>query len=247
MVELMQHAFDRREFKYPLEASRWTRVIQAAGRYLPVERFDGVHDLSDIRTTYLDTANLASYREYVEDRPLRRKVRIRQYGYERRFADRLWVEIKIKRRSMSFKRRFCSDLGELSEFMAGRDVREAIRCRNHGVSEALEVYQAARTMIAKRRLSPVIRVDFERMSFQDPDSPDTRITVDRRLRFRTAKGPSAAEFDGIILEVKCANGNPAWLADFRRAAGIDEDNGFSKYARAVVSLSMDAGRRRNSA
>ena len=247
MGELVQHAFDRREFKYPLESSRWTRVVQAAGRYLPVERFDAVHDLSDIRTTYLDTANLASYREYVEDRPLRKKVRIRQYGYERRFANRLWVEIKIKRRSMSFKRRFCSDLDELSEFMAGRDVREAIRRRNHGVSEALDVYQAARTMIAKRRLSPVIRVDFERMSFQDPDSPDTRITVDRHLRFRTAHGPSAAAYDGIILEVKCANGNPAWLADFRRAAGIDEDNGFSKYARAVMSLSMDAGRRRNSA
>ena len=98
-----------------------------------------------------------------------------------------------------------------------------------------------------KRLSPVIRVDFERMSFQDSNSPDTRLTVDRRLRFRTAHGPSAAEFDGIILEVKCANGDPAWLADFRRAAGIDEDGGFSKYARAVVSLSMDAGRRRNSA
>ncbi len=246
MRELMQHAFDRREFKYPLESSRWTRVIRAAGRYLPVERFDGVHDLSDIRTTYLDTANLASYREYVEDRPLRRKVRIRQYGYDRRFADRLWVEIKIKRYEDCMKRSFCCNADALKEMMSGRDILGHVEQANPQRSEAREIYRAVRSQILDRDLRPVVRVDYERLSFQEASSPESRITVDRRIRFRLARKSTKSSHEGTVLEVKYCRREPGWLGSLLCDLALQEPSRFSKYARAVRALGVDGHRRRGS-
>jgi hypothetical protein len=40
--------------------------------------------------TYLDTPQLDSYREYLEDYPLRQKIRDRQYGYHDRFDGDCW-------------------------------------------------------------------------------------------------------------------------------------------------------------
>ena len=93
--------------------------------------------------------------------------------------------------------------------------------------------------MAKRRLRPVVRVDYERLAFEEPASDTTRITIDRNVRFHTTRQSTSAGFGGIIMEVKCANGVPEWLADFRRDLALDGPSRFSKFARAVGELGTE--------
>lgn len=228
--------FNRRERKFPLAPNRWDEVIDCAKRYLPTERYDGVHSITQIRTTYLDTPNLHSYREYVEARPIRKKVRIRQYGYEGQFGDRCWVEIKIKHYQETLKRRFCCTTDRLMAFLAGEDIINHVLELNANHPDAVEIYRASRAMVAKDHLRAVVRVDYERLAFEDLSIQGTRITVDREIRYCATRRSISSGFDGIILEVKCANGVPEWLADFRRGLALEGPRRFSKFARAIGEL-----------
>lgn len=243
----LQLAFIRRERKYPLPAEHWDRVLAAAAKRLPVERFDGLHERVHVRTIYLDTRALDSYREYCERRPVRTKLRVRQYGYDGRFSDDCWVEIKIKRHGESFKRRFRCDADGLLALMAGRDVRQRVAVLNSDAGDALDVYTAARRMILNRGLGPVARVDYERVSFQHSGAPAARLTADRRIDFRAASDPGTVRFDGIVLEVKHGGDAPAWLPALLSDLDIAGNGRFSKYARAIEALRMPGRARRDSA
>ncbi len=256
MESPLQFAFVRRERKYPLPAGEWERVLAAAAARLPVERFDGAHERVDVRTIYLDTPALDSYREYCECRPVRTKLRIRQYGYEGRFGGECWVEIKIKRHGESFKRRFRCDGDTALALMAGEEVQERVLDLNRDGSDALDVYRAARRLILNRRLRPVARVDYERVSFQAPaalagDTSSTgfsvRLTADRRIDFRSAGDSRSVRFDGVVLEVKHGGDEPCWLPELLAELGIRSSGRFSKYARAIEALRMPARVQRDSA
>jgi SPX domain protein involved in polyphosphate accumulation len=243
----LQVAFTRRERKFPRPAGEWDRVIAAVAARLPVERFDGVHDLVNIRTVYLDTPPLDVYREYRERRPVRTKLRIRQYGFDGRFGDECWVEIKSKRRFETLKRRFRCDSDTVLALMAGQDVRERVAALNDRRPDALAVHRAARRMILNRGLGPVVRVDYQRVSFQQPGAPGARVTVDRGVAFRGAANPRTERLDGIVLEVKHAAAPPSWLPRFLEGLGIAGAGRFSKYARAVEALGLPERMQRDSA
>ncbi len=235
----IQYVFNRREEKFPLEPGDWERVVQCAEQYLPVEEFDGAHRVANIQTTYLDSADLQSYREYVEARPVRKKIRIRQYGYEGRFNGRCWVEIKIKRYEDSLKRRFCCSSEALLDLMSGRDIASQVNEANAQREEANEIYEAARKLILDNTLRPVVRVDYERMAFQSDSLPRTRITVDRRIRFRAAGQTAACSHLGTLLEVKYRGREPEWLGEFLHVLSVLEPSRFSKFARAIRALNVN--------
>ncbi len=239
MDQYLKLIFNRRERKFPLAQDRWNGVAECVRRYLPTHKYDGVHSITGIRTTYLDTPRLDSYREYLESRPIRKKVRIRQYGYDGVFEERCWIEIKIKRYAETLKRRFCCSSGGVVALLAGKDILAEVLRINANRPDAAEIYQASRSMMAKRRLRPVVRVDYERLAFEEPASDSTRITIDRNVRFHTTRQSTSAGFGGIIMEVKCANGVPKWLADFRRDLALDGPSRFSKFARAVGELGTE--------
>ena len=206
---------------------------------MPIERFDGANDLSFIRTTYLDTPDLHSYREYLERRPVRTKVRVRQYGANRQVNGVCWVEIKVKKQQMTAKRRFRCTRQALLDLIDGRDVREDVANANPGKPAAMEIFEAARELILKGRLRPVVRVDYQRLAFQHPTQPESRITLDREIRYRAATGPRRAAHDGIVLEAKHADLEPQWLSDFLRALTLEKSSRFSKFARAVQALGVN--------
>ena len=243
----LRFVFNRRELKFPLTSGLWQKVVDCAERYLPVERFDGVHGVVNIRTTYLDTPDFNSYREYQEARPVRRKVRIRQYGYDGQFDGACWVEIKIKRYRDSLKRRFGCSTEVLLDLMGGKDIRDHVVQCNPDFPEVTDVYRAARSMIVDGSLGPVVRVDYDRVSFQDPSSPEVRITVDRGIHFRNARQSKSAAYDGVVLEVKYDDGEPEWLGKFLRELDLFQSRRFSKFARAVKELKVDQIARRDSA
>lgn len=233
-----QLSFERLEQKYPLAARFWHDATRGAADFLPVERFDGVHDLVNVRTTYLDSKDLQSYREYVNESPVRRKLRIRQYGYDGRTNGVCWVEIKIKNHGVSLKQRFRCTVDDVSSMLAGQDIAETVARQNDNQVQALRVYASARESILKHDLRPVLSVLYERMAFQSPTDAEVRLTVDRRIQFKTF-GSTTADHHGVVLEAKFAQQEPVWLGAFLGRLQLEESQRFSKYARGVGKLRLN--------
>lgn len=232
-----QTAFQRHERKFPLSATLWERAIERAAQLLPVERFDGVHDRVTIQTLYLDTPALDSYREYLESCPIRRKIRIRQYGYNGSVNGVCWLEIKVRHHDMSTKRRFRCERDQLGRLLEGEDLAEHVRAMNPNAAEALGVYRAARELIVERRMRPVARVKYQRIAFQDPRRPAIRLTVDRDIRFDAVRR-AGVRYSGIVFEAKFHDEDPDWLETLMRDLAVEDWSRFSKYARAVRDLGL---------
>lgn len=247
MPSTVRLAYSRRERKFPLPAGAWNEVVGLVERQLPLERFDGVHETARIRTTYLDTDDLASFREYERREPIRKKVRIRQYGYNSEFDGTCWVEMKIKRYRQSLKRRFCCSSADLPAFMDGGDIEEQVLALNSGSVEAAEIYHETRALVVERSLRPVVIVEYDRVSFQDGASSGARVTVDRNIRFSDSSGSGTSEFDGIVLELKHSGSEPEEIRKLIRTIKLSNSARFSKFARAVMAVDAQATIRRCSA
>jgi SPX domain protein involved in polyphosphate accumulation len=224
----------RVEVKYPLAEDRQDAAISAMMDVLPIYRYTGTHDWSHIRTLYLDTPDLQCYDEYLKALPIRRKIRIRQYGVGREFEDKCWVEIKVKNYRLSLKRRFCCLLEDVEDLISGKDILS--RARPFNDEDIKPTYDVIRAMIAERGLLPAVRVDYERLSFQQPDDPRIRMTLDRNVRYRSARNDHAGRLPGLIVEVKHNGVRPNWLPGLRMNLGLKRVKRFSKFARSLRAL-----------
>jgi SPX domain protein involved in polyphosphate accumulation len=233
--------FERHERKFPLRSELWTRAAERAAGILPVERFDGAHGRTTIRTVYLDTPALDSYREYVLESPLRRKVRIRQYVNGRNTNGECWLEIKIKHYTYSLKRRVRSHMDQIEALLEGHDIAAHVAEMNGGHAAALGIYRAIREAVHERNLRPVLQVVYDRTAFQQPGGRQVRLTLYRHIRFHAA-GREVVKFPGIVLEAKFPDEEPSWLHDLMQDLSLSDWSRFSKYARAVRDLGL-AGRR----
>jgi len=224
----------RLERKYPLPDAMLERAVARLSELLPVHRYAGDHDWSSIRTTYLDTADFAAYQEYLVRLPLRKKIRIRQYGVGGVFGDLCWVEIKIKNHRVSLKRRFCCRKPELVSLLQGEDILDRIGDCNDG--DVAQTYSAIRSMIIEQQLRPAVRLDYERMAFQGPDSRSFRITLDRNLRFVSGCGGYSGVLEGLVIESKHHGEEPEHLLEMRRSLGLKRAKRFSKFARSMQRI-----------
>lgn len=224
----------RLERKYPLPDAMLDLAVARLSEILPVHRYVGEHDWSSIRTTYLDTADLAAYQDYLVRMPIRKKIRIRQYGVEGVFGDLCWVEIKVKNHRISLKRRFCCQKPELVALMRGEDILDRIAPHNEG--DIVQTYHAIRSMILEQQLRPAVRLEYERLAFQGPDSQSFRMTLDRNLRFVSGCGGYHGVLEGLVIESKHHGEEPEHLREMRRSLGLKRAKRFSKFARSVQRI-----------
>jgi len=226
----------RVERKYPLPDPLLEAAVAELCKLLPIYRYAGSHDWSSIRTTYLDTDDMQCYKDYQENLPVRRKIRIRQYGVGGRFDDVCWVEIKLKNRNISLKRRFRCLTSELRLLMNGRDILDRIVQENE--TDVAKTYQTIRSMILDQHLGPVVRVDYERLSFQPVDCNGLRLTLDRDVRFCSACLSYQGPLEGLIVEVKHNGIKPAWFPQLRENLGLRRARRFSKFARSMKQVNI---------
>ncbi len=224
----------RVERKYPLAEEMLDEAVARLAELLPIRRYSDHDDWSSLRTTYLDTPDGRCYQEYLRDMPVRRKIRVRQYGTNGDFGETCWVELKVKQRNVGIKRRFACGVGDVGRLLAGEDVLEAVLPRNEG--DVTPIYRMIRAMIVDDGLLPVVRVDYRRLSFQREDDPHIRLTLDRGLRFRSATQDQHGELEGLVFEVKHNGVKPAWLPALRAALGLKRRRQFSKFARSMNQL-----------
>jgi len=224
----------RIERKYPLPDAMLGLAIARLSEILPIHHYAGDHDWSSIRTTYLDTPDFSAYHDYLVRMPIRKKIRIRQYGANGSFGDLCWVEIKIKNHRVSLKRRFCCRKPELVSLMRGEDILDHIVGCNEG--DVAQTYKAIRSMIIEQGLRPAVRLDYERLAFQGPDSQSFRMTLDRNLRFVSGCGGYSGVLEGLVIESKHHGEEPEHLREMRRSLGLKRAKRFSKFARSVQRI-----------
>jgi SPX domain protein involved in polyphosphate accumulation len=224
----------RIERKYPVPDEQLPQVLETMSGLLPVYRFSGSNDWSSLRTTYLDTHDRQCFREYLLALPLRKKIRIRQYGHNGVHESLCWIELKIKDRNLSMKRRFRCTPEQAAQLLQGQDIERDVHAIN--TEEASRVYPIIRGMIQELNLRPAVRVDYERISFQSADAPGARVTVDREIRFRAATGHMAGQLNGMILEVKYNGLRPLWMPTLQRQLEISQRKRYSKFARSMKKL-----------
>lgn len=224
----------RIERKYPLCVVALDHTLDELKSLLPVYHYDGPNDWSTIRTTYLDTPGFQCYQEYLQDLPVRRKVRIRQYGVDGRFGSLCWFEFKLKHASLSMKRRFCCALADAERFLKKEDIFERIGPPDG--TDLRQAYNLIRSAVTDMKLTPVIRIDYERISFQKPDDPNLRVTLDRDLRFCSASREHKGRLEGLVLEVKYAEARPEWLPVLQERLGARRKKRYSKFGRSMKRL-----------
>lgn len=224
----------RFERKYPLCVAVLDDAVRSLRGILPVHHYAGPHDWSNIRTTYLDSLDFQCFQEYLQDLPVRRKVRIRQYGANGKIEDLCWFELKLKHESLSLKRRFCCKREDVQPFLQGQDISERIGPEQD--PKVLHAYKMVRSAIQDLHLLPVVRVDYERIAFQDATDPTLRMTLDRSLRFCSASREYQGRLEGLVLEIKHAGDRPAWLNTLRDELGLKRMFRYSKFGRCMKRL-----------
>ena len=116
---------------------------------------------------------------------------------------------------------------------SGRIAEESIADQG---PETLEVFRRIAWLIRSKRLRPKVRIDYERLSFQNGPDDSVRITLDRNLCFMAAGRPQRGSMQGLILELKYNGLAPPWFDELHDYISLHRAHRFSKYARAVGAL-----------
>jgi len=206
-----------------------------------------------VHTTYFDSPTLLSFSDYINQRPVRFKVRIRQYA-----PNGVWqnpcvsfAEIKRSENGVSKKERFQLSSNGLRTLLQGDAVtltpdEEALN-RSIGKERLAQRIELLNGLMSHHRLRPMVTVSYRRTAYEDGTM---RVTVDTNLAWEAlvAPPPTLAELmsqerswvyvekmeqdyrriSGSIVEVKHRECLPDWLIQYMEDNQLVERS-FSKY------------------
>ena len=210
----------RLDRKYVISSSDFEALSpQFAGRFDILE----VNDKRSFgyRTCYFDTERLDSYRDHVQGRRRRSKVRVRRY-LDAGFS---FLEVKLKslRKTTVKKRLAYTD----SAFDSLTD--DAL-----GFIDAChrELYERAGPSV----FQAVIKMQYDRLTLVAHEGGE-RVTIDRNLRFWNANTTAATAQDMILIETKSRFGRGIGDTILRRA-GHHPIGSCSKYCLGLATLGV---------
>lgn len=222
---MAQMVFKRHEIKYRLDEGQRKRLERLMAQHMVPDH----HGPATVRNIYYDTDSHLLARRSAEHPFYKEKLRIRSYA-PAGSADEVFLELKKKCDGIVYKRRCTLPLVEAHELLMGR------RAPRTQIEREI-AFSASRY----EGLKPAMLVAYDRVAYYARDDHEFRMTFDRAVRCRWDDVTLAGSTDGTLLtppehsllEVKCANGMPLWLADFLAAEGIYKQR-FSKYGAAVA-------------
>jgi hypothetical protein len=192
------------------------RYSSRAGGYYPIV------------SLYLDSKDLRLYRDTVEGKAARFKLRVRSYG------DGQPCFLEVKRRSSSIikKSRARVDPALLARLLPSPDPGGVPGCEG---GEDLERFKLHQTSLAA---APLLLVRYSRKAYED-DSPNrVRVTFDRDIRYAPWREPSVPHegprwervpMTSVVLEIKFTGRFPAWVARLAGELGLGRQS-VCKYA-----------------
>ncbi len=258
---------ERVETKYLIDASRLPALKRAIAAELESHRFTGeaANRLPDaqhfVTTIYFDTPSAHYFKAAKSSAQSNVKIRAKEY-YDLhpslaelatdpeqilRYQPWLWFELKRREGQTTSKRRF-----RFPKAAAGAlfdDNREPYDLPQAGQERSDAEALMAHVSAQGERIAPSAIVNYQRLSFQNPDST-LRVTIDLGLSFfavpadlfRRARPLSRGELGrpaGVepraVIEVKRRSALPAWLEQaLARASG--QSVSFSKFVAATEAL-----------
>ncbi|MEZ5980131.1 MAG: polyphosphate polymerase domain-containing protein [Planctomycetota bacterium] len=199
-----------------LEPLRSTlRTFLAPDAY-SAQRPDGRYRISSL---YLDSPRLALYRDTVDGKKNRFKLRLRCYDDG---ATPVFCEVKKRMDGIVYKRRSAVPRDAVRAFLDG-DLFAAERAADD--DDAREFSLLARTIVAR----PTVRVRYWREAYESTGADPVRVTFDTDLDYACSPAGELSVEDGEwgptslakpILEIKFTNTFPVWLADVARRFGL---------------------------
>ncbi|MFO1077751.1 MAG: polyphosphate polymerase domain-containing protein [Planctomycetota bacterium] len=190
-----------------------------------------------IASLYLDDEVRSLYRETIEGRAQRFKLRIR--AYDDAPDSLVFLEVKRRRDRVVQKLRCPVPRTALPALLGGTDPDVPGLRPSHrpALREFLRLLQL-------QRATPRLIVRYDREAYVGYDDDEVRVTVDRRLAVSAEAGPHVrlgeGHFEplalrGVVLELKFNDRCPPWIADVVRACELQRTS-FSKYCRSFDIL-----------
>jgi SPX domain protein involved in polyphosphate accumulation len=237
--------FSRYEFKYVLKLAQCEEIEDEVRHFMS---YDGhVHPEFEnrymVRSLYFDNASADNYHEKIDGIKTRSKFRIRTYGEQPEPDMPIFLEEKGRHNNRTYKHRIPLRLEDLD-----------LLCNPNMAWELLEIYpkvplvEAFVFNVNRRRLKPIVLVDYLRRPYTSAYDTNFRMTFDSSLSASAVNTlyPSKAvprylsNAGWTILEVKFHRRVPAWFHRILQAHSLQRVS-ISKFCKGmeICSLATD--------
>ena len=230
-------SFRRSENKFIVLENTFDEILKELEKHIPIHSFRTEYPLTLIETTYLEDSDFTTFKEYLSRRKFRFKIRFRCYGHNGKLDENdFWVELKIKQRSISYKKRFKLTKDLFIPFISGENIYEKVSKINEGVKGFKKIYKLTKELIKLNNLKPALITSYERAAFQSKNK-SIRITVDRNIVHKSYQNPSIyKKLKAIVLESKISGKIPKWYKAEESKLALLPQKRFSKYTTGINSI-----------
>ena len=230
-------SFRRSEKKFIVLEHSFEEIIEELEKHIPFDSFHSEIPILQIETIYMEDSNFTIFREYLSRRKFRFKIRFRRYGRNGVFNENeLWAEMKIKQKSISYKKRFKLTTELFTPFISGEDIFEKVSQLNKGFKDLKKIFILAQELIKSNDLKPTLITSYERVAFQSKNK-NIRITVDKNITHKSYhKQSKERKLKAIVLESKISGKVPKWYKAEENKLALLPQRRFSKYATGINSI-----------
>lgn len=236
----MEQTFQRQRFelKYRISESKAQEIRFFVENYLDCD-LNGVNKPNrsyTVHSLYLDSPGLNTYYRTVNGDRNRYKLRLRYYSSEN---SPIFFEIKQRRNRVIHKKRAQVYRNVIQDLLDGH-----VPTKKHLVEQSDEQLNALEhfsLLRGKLQATPKIHITYLREAYQDRDSNEVRVTIDRDVRssrvrhngFETEQSVTMPTFGPtVILELKFTNRFPDWLNELTQRFNLRCESA-SKYVDSI--------------
>ena len=256
---------NRLEEKYVVNKGQALVIKRIVEKYLEPSYLDDSTAFTFIKSTYFDSRDLAFYRNHLDQKDNRIKVRMRQYGPNGSWrADETYLEIKEKDEQDTFKSRICLNKDTVRALKEGKEVRPTAELYEinkdlHTKRSFTDFVFRINNLIRAYKLRPVVSISYKRFAYQ---KGKVRVTIDTNISYRSENGmdmlqavklgdlidwDTAKKYGdkynpdkNAIVEIKYEKDSdkddaPRWLEDMLTDLDLESEK-FSKYAWSMFKL-----------
>ena len=233
---------ERYEYKYCIPPELVAPICNVVSRYCDPDSAS-VNGSYLISSLYFDSPSRLLYRQTIEKKAKRYKLRARRYS-----SGPVFCEVKNRSNAIVMKNRFAIDSADWPGVLLGAS--DADHEGEHVVNERLSPFLYRSLSI---NAEPSVVVRYARKAFVSRFDHYGRVTFDTQLEALKPRGyeipiedeedwipfddPSqfALPVSGTVLELKCTTAVPLWMVELVRKFDL-RSRGFSKYCCAADAI-----------
>ena len=236
--------FLRFEFKYILREDVCGRIEKELSHFMTPDPFVASQENHNyiVRSLYYDDPAFSSYHQKADGMLLRSKFRLRTYTNNPKASCATYLEIKGRYNSLVFKHRagFNSADGSKAFVNCASTTNEIINSiKDSSVAEKF-LFE-----LARRKIEPIMLIDYNRRPYVSKNDPDFRLTLDDRLHGTMTNQlfPSHLQtrrqlLPGYtVMEIKFKNSIPLWFHRIIQNYGL-ERTPISKVCKGIEAWNL---------